>query len=277
MAVDALNASGRRRTADARRREKLLHGRAAMWTVRLVVACAIFVFWQVDASHLSTLVAAPPSSIATAVYHQFITQRTIFGPLASSLEALAIGYIISVVVGGCVGIALGRSRVLEHVFDPYVSFLYAIPHVAFVPLMVIWLGFGLKLRLGYIILSAIFPMIVNTTAGAKNVDEAMLDVGRSVCASRRQILRTIVLPAAMPYILVGACQSFFLAWVGVIVAEVLTTQTGVGGLLVHYSNYYRTADMFVPILVIMAIGIVIQVITDRAKRRIAPWSDTGTP
>lgn len=277
MAVDALNAQASEASLPTNRRDKILYGRGAKWTIRIVVAVAIFGFWQLDAEHLSTAVAAPPSRIAQAVWRQFVTQHTIYSALGSSLFGLVIGYSIAILAGMAIGIAMGRSRVLERILDPYVSFLYALPHVAFVPLMVIWLGFQLKLRLGYIILSAIFPMIVNTMVGAKNVDEAMLEVGKSVCANRRQILRTIVVPAALPYLLVGARQSFFLAWVGVIVAEVLTTQTGLGGALTHYSNYYRTADMYVPILVIMLIGILIQVVTDRAKRRIAPWSDTGTP
>jgi NitT/TauT family transport system permease protein len=273
MAVDALNSAAPQASEDRVRRSKRVNDNAARWTIRVVVAVAILLFWQLDAEHLSTAVSATPIETVKAVWRQFITQGTIYSELVSSLEALVIGYAISVVAGLAIGIAMGRSRIVERVLDPYVSFLYALPHVAFVPLMVIWLGFQLKLRLGYVILSAIFPMIVNTMVGAKNVDEALLDVGRSVCASRRQSLRTIVLPAAMPYILLGARQAFFLAWVGVVVAEVLTTQTGLGGALTHYSNYYRTADMFVPILVIMAIGIVIQIVTDRAKRRIAPWSD----
>lgn len=274
MAVE-LNSAASQASGESARSAKGVNNNVAKWTITILVAGGIFLFWQLDAEHLSTAVAATPFEIAKAVWRQFVTQGTIYPELASSLEALVVGYAISVIAGLAIGIAMGRSRVVERVLDPYVSFLYALPHVAFVPLMVIWLGFQLKLRLGYIILSAIFPMIVNTMVGAKNVDEALLDVGRSVCASRRQTLRTIVLPAAMPYILLGARQAFFLAWVGVVVAEVLTTQTGLGGALTHYSNYYQTADMFVPILAIMAIGILIQIVTDRAKRRIAPWSDSG--
>lgn len=253
-------------------RPGFLYRPIGVWTVRIVMAVIIFGSWQLYARDMSTILNATPSSIAVAAYHQFITLHSIYSPMLSSLEAMAIGYLISLAIGIPVGLAMGRWRAVEHVLDPYVSFLYALPHVSFVPLMVIWFGFGLKFRLIYVIISSVWPIIINTMVGARNVDEGMLDVGRSVCATERQMLRTIVLPSAVPYMLVGARQGFFLSWIGIIVAEVLSTQTGLGGLLTHYADYYQTADMFVPILLIMLIGLVIQWLSDRLQYLIAPWS-----
>jgi ABC-type nitrate/sulfonate/bicarbonate transport system permease component len=254
-----------------------LYRRSGVWTVRIVMAGLILGSWQLYAANVSRLLTAPPTAIVSAAYRQLVTSHSIYGPLISSLEALVLGYLLSLAIGLPIGLAMGRWRAVEHILDPYVSFLYALPHVAFVPLMVIWLGFGLKFRLVYVIVSAVFPVIVNTMVGAKNVDEGMLDVGRSVCASERQILRTIVLPSAIPYMLVGARQAFFLSWIGVVVAEVLSTQTGLGGLLTHYADYYHTADMFVPIILIMVIGILIQALSDRLHRVLAPWDANARP
>ncbi len=243
-----------------------------MWTVRIATLAIILGTWQLYARHLQKAIAATPPEVARAFYHQVFTNHTIFTPLWSSMEALCLGFVISVVVGIPIGIAMGRWRSVEHVLDPYVSFLYALPHVAFVPVMIVWLGFRLEFRLAYVVLSAVFPVIINTMAGVKNVDPELLAAGKGFCANERQTLRTIILPAASPYMVAGGRQAFSSAWVGVVVAEVLSTQDGLGGLINHYSDYFLTADMYVPILLIMGIAIVIQSVTNVLQARLTPWS-----
>lgn len=253
-------------------RPSFLYRRSGIWTVRIATVLIILGSWQLYASHLQRSLGAPPTSIVKAAWNQMVTNHSIWGPLESSLEALLLGWLISLAIGLPLGIMMGRWRPLEHALDPYVSFLYALPHVAFVPVMVIWLGFGLKFRLAYVVFSAVFPVLINTMTGAKNVDEELLDVGRSVRASERQMLRTIVVPAVAPFMVAGARQGFSAAWVGVVVSEVLSTQTGLGGLINHYGDYFQTADMFVPILFIMLIAVIIQGATDALQKRLTPWS-----
>lgn len=255
-------------------RPPFLYRPLGVWTVRLATAALLFGSWQLYARNLSRALNAPPTEIAVAMYHQVFTDHSVWGPLGSSMTALGLGYTLSLALGLPIGIAMGRWRPFEHVIDPYVSFLYALPHVAFVPLMIIWFGFELKFRLAYVIFSAIFPVIVNTMTGVKNVSTDLTDVGQSFCASERQILRRIVLPAAAPYMVAGARQAFSSAWVGVIVAEVLSTQTGLGGLIEHYGNFFKMADMFVPILFIMLIAVAIQIVTDFLQERLTPWNTT---
>jgi ABC-type nitrate/sulfonate/bicarbonate transport system permease component len=257
-----------------RERESFLYRPVGVWTVRIATAVLILGSWQLYARHMSRALNAPPTRIATAAWHQIVTNGSIWGPLGSSLEALFLGFAISVALGIPIGIAMGRWRGVEYVLDPYVSFLYALPHVAFVPLMIIWFGFDLKFRLVYVVFSAIFPVVINTMTGVKNVSPELLDVGTAFCAGERRVLRTIVLPAASPYMVAGARQAFSSAWVGVVVAEVLSTGTGLGGQITHYGNYFLTADMFVPILMIMLIAVVIQTMTDILQRRLTPWSDS---
>lgn len=267
MAVAPVAAS-----APAQRRRPFLYRPVGVWTVRIGTAILIFGSWQLYANHMSRALNAPPSEIAVAAYHQVVTNGSIWTPLQSSMTALGLGYVLALAIGLPLGIAMGRWRPFENVLDPYVSFLYALPHVAFVPLMIIWFGFELKFRLAYVIFSAVFPVMVNTMTGVKNVPLDLLEVGKSFCANEKQILRRIVLPAAAPYMVAGARQSFSSAWVGVIVAEVLSTQTGLGGLIEHYGNFFQMADMFVPILFIMLIAVLIMVITDFLQDRLTPWN-----
>jgi ABC-type nitrate/sulfonate/bicarbonate transport system permease component len=260
------------RSSAGRSRRPFLYRRSGIWTVRIATAATILVSWQLYARNLPRALGAPPTQTASAVWRQ-ISSGSIVGPLESSMIALSLGFLIAVVVGIPIGIAMGRWRPIENVIDPYVSFLYALPHVAFVPVMVVWFGFELEFRLAYVVLSAIFPVIINTMTGVKNVDPELVAVGRSLCASTTRQLRTIILPAASPFIVAGARQAFSSAWVGVIVAEVLATQDGLGGLITHYSNYFLTADMYVPILFIMFIAVTIQSIADYFQARLTPWSN----
>ena len=257
------------------RRAPFLYRKSGMWTVRIVTLAMILGFWQWWAEGRQRAIAATPHEFANAVYRQLVTDHTFYGPLWSSLEAFILGVMISLLLGIPIGIAMGRWRSAEHTIDPYVSFLYALPHVAFVPIMIVWLGFQLEFRLAYVVLSAIFPVIINTMTGVKNVDEQLLDAGRSFCADEKLLVRTVVLPAASPYIVAGARQAMSAAWVGVVVAEVLSTQTGLGGLINHYSDYFLTADMYVPILGIMVIAVTIQAIAGYFQYRLTPWTNAA--
>lgn len=257
------------------RKPPFLHRRTGIWTIRILTALAIFAAWQAYARNLSRALLAPPTEVAVAAYHQVFVNHSVFPALQSSMIALTLGFILALAIGLPIGVAMGRWRPIEYVLDPYVSFLYALPHVAFVPLMIIWLGFELKFRLAYVVFSAVFPVIINTMVGVKNVDPELIAAGKSFCASERKILRTIILPAASPFMVAGARQAFSSAWVGVVVAEVLSTQNGLGGLINHYGDYFQTADMFVPILFIMGIAVTIQTVAEFVQVRLTPWANSS--
>jgi NitT/TauT family transport system permease protein len=258
-----------------RERPGFLYRASGIYLVRIAFAACIVGVWQAYAYKLPVGIAVTPIRLARATWDLTITHHTIWGPLGSSMESLVLGFAISVAAGIPIGIAMGRWRPIEHVLDPYISFLYSIPHVAFIPVMVFWFGFRLEFRLGYVVISAIFPVIINVMAGVKAIDPELIAAGRSFCASERQILRTIILPATSPYMIAGAKQAFSSSWVGVIVAEVLSTQDGLGGLIRTYSSYFLTADMYVPILYIMVISVLIQAATNQVQARLTPWSETA--
>lgn len=254
-----------------RRLTTFLRTPAGPWVVRAVVLTLLVGGWQLASNNLSRAVLPGPSLVVRAFWQLTVTNRTIFGPLFNSLELLLAGFGLSVVLGIPIGLAMGRFRWVENVTDPYVSFLYALPHVCFVPLMVVWLGFGFKFGLAYVTVSAIFPVIINTIHGVKGIDPAYIEAGRSFCASERTILHSIVLPAATPFMVTGARLAFSVSWIGVIVSEVLSSQTGLGGMIDTFSNNYQTADMFVPVLYIAAISVAILQLCTRYQPRLTPW------
>lgn len=250
---------------------RLLRTPAGPWLVRALVLAAIVGYWQWASAKISRAVLPSPASVVKAAWQTTFITHQILGPLANSLELLLLGFGVAVAAGIPIGLAMGRFRWFENVTDPYVSFLYALPHVCFVPLFVVWLGFGLNFGLAYVTVSAIFPVIINTMQGVKSIDPECIAAGRSFCASERTILRTIVIPGATPFMVAGARLAFSVSWIGVIISEILSSETGLGGLINQFSNNYQTADMFVPVLYIAAISVAILQISTRYQPRLTPW------
>jgi NitT/TauT family transport system permease protein len=258
------------------RRPGFLYRRSGMLIVRIVTLAILLGVWEAYASGVSIALLAPPSKVAEAFYRLVITDQDLIVALAGSIATMFIGLGLSIVIGIPLGIAMGRSKTLESVLDPYVMFLYVLPSVAFVPVLVVMLGIDIQLRLALIFLSAVFPLMINTIAGVKHVDKELIDGGRSFCASELQIMRTIILPATLPFIFAGIRIGFSAAWVGCIVAEMTAIITGVGGLLLESASRFRTADVFVAIFGIMIVAVTIQWFTSRLEGWLTPWRrETG--
>jgi NitT/TauT family transport system permease protein len=260
--------------AAARRLNGWLRTWWGAWLLRAAVLALLLGYWQLASQQISRAVLPAPGAVAQAAWQLIFVNHQILGPLLTSLELLFAGFALSVALGIPLGLAMGRFRWFENVTDPYVSFLYALPHVCFVPLMVVWLGFGFSFGLAYVTVSAIFPVIINTMHGVKSIDPEYMATGRSFCASERTILRTIVIPAATPFMVAGARLAFSVSWIGVVISEVLSSQTGLGGAISVYSNNYQTADMFVPVLFIAAISVTILQISTRYQPRLTPWFES---
>ena len=256
---------------DERARRRFLYRPEGIWTVRIVTFVLLIGFWEWWAQDVSRALFAPPSEVLAAFYELVFVQGAIHGALIESLITLVLGLGLCLVIGIPVGLAMGRSRTLEWGLDPYVTFLYVLPSVAFVPLLVVWLGFDLQMRVALVVISGVFPMIINTMVGVKHVDPEFVDGGRAFTATPWQIMLTIIVPATLPFMFAGLRIAFSAAWVGVIVAEMTALITGIGGLILHYANLFRTANVLVPILFIMAVGVFIQWFSASLQRRMTPW------
>ena len=257
------------------RGERFLRTRAGAWTVSLMTLAVLLVAWQFYSHRVSRAVLPSFTSVAQAAYQQMFVTHAIWGAVGSSLLVLLLAFVASVIIGIPIGIAMGRSRAIESLIDPYVSFLYALPHVTFIPLMVVWLGFGLPFMIAYGVVSAVFAVIINTMSGVKYIDAELVNTGLSFCASKRMILRSVVIPAATPSMVAGARQAFSQAWGAIIIAEILSTQSGLGGQITYYSTFFETANMIVPILFIMGISVLILQSAAWLQPRLTPWADSA--
>lgn len=257
------------------RRPGFLDRRSGILTVRVLTLIGILAFWEWYAADKSIALIAPPTKVAESFYQLVIVNQQLVIAMIGSATTMAIGLAMAIVIGIPLGIMMGRSRTLEAVLDPYVMFLYVLPSVAFVPVLVVMLGIDVQLRLALIFLSAVFPIMINTIAGVKNVDRELIDGAVSFTATEYQIMRTVVLPSSIPFIFAGLRIGFSSAWVGSIVAEMTAVITGVGGLLLESASRFRTADVFVAIFGIMFLAVSIQWFNSRLEAWFTPWRRTA--
>src|SRR5580692_1317564 len=197
--------------------------------------------------------------------------------LAATLNSLAVllaGLGISVLLGMPLGLLMGRYVRLNWALSPYVNGLYATPTVALLPLLSLWLGLYVAPKVAIVVLLAIFPIIKNTYAGVATVGQELLEPASSMQASEFQIARYVIAPAIVPFVMAGIRLSVGRGIVGLVVGEFFTAQTGLGGLLIRYASNFRTAEMFVPIFVLVVVGYGLTALVAVLQRRIAPWKET---
>jgi NitT/TauT family transport system permease protein len=255
-------------------RNKWAQSPVGRWTIRIVTLVVLLGAWEIGAKDVNRALIAPPSEIFAAAWDQMFVTGSVWEPFLDSMFVLVTGLIAAIVLGLPIGIAMGRWKKVAYALDPYVTFLYCLPHVALVPLMIILLGFDYPFRLGYVVLSAIWPVIINTMAGVRAVDQNLIDAGVAYTANERQIIRGIILPAASPFMVAGGRQAFSAAWSGVIVSEITSTLVGIGGQIKLFAIDYLTADMFVPIFVIMIVAVAIQGFAAWLQQKLTPWQVT---
>jgi len=240
------------------------------WMIRAASMAAVLVAWEVVGRHTSPLFLSYPTAVITAGAAMAASGELI-GALRSSLQTLLAGYTIATVLGVVMGLLIGRYRVVDAATDWLVNALYATPLVAIIPLVILWLGLGDAAKLFVVTILAVFPVLINTAAGVRHVPRALIDVGTAFAANERQVFLKIILPSAVPYMMTGLRLGIGRAIIGMVVAEFFTAITGLGALIVKYGNRYDTASMFVPILVLMLLGILLTALVRRAEDHFAPW------
>ena len=242
--------------------------------LRIASFVVVMVAWELLGRQVAPLFMSYPSAIIRSAV-EMSADGELLSAFLESLKTLLLGFAISAVLGIAWGVAIGRYRAIEAVSDWLVNALYATPLVAIIPLVILWFGLGFSAKLFIVIILAIFPILINTASGVRNVSEALIDVGTAFAATEREIFVKIIFPAALPYMMTGLRLGIGRAIIAMVVAEFFTAITGLGALIVKYGDQYDTASMFVPILVLMALGIVLTAIVCRAEAWIAPWKEAG--
>jgi len=243
---------------------------ARRWALRIASVAAILIAWQLYGGSINPILLSDPSSVAVA-FVDMVKDGSLGHALASSLAVLGLGFLFGAAAGVLIGLAAGRSDMVSALIDLPVSALYAVPAVALVPVIVLWFGFAVTAKTVVVFLFVIFPVLINTTRGVREVDPELLEVARSFCSSERRMWFDLILPSALPFIVTGLRLAIGRALIGVIIAEYYTSLSGLGDLITTNASNFQTARMFVPIVVIALLGVVFTALLELAERRLVPW------
>ena len=244
--------------------------RRKTWIIRLVSMAVVLVAWEIVGRRINPLFMSYPSAIVRAGI-ALAASGELAGAMASSLKTLVAGFVAAGVIGIALGLMIGRYRAVDAATDWLVNALYATPLIAVIPLVVLWLGLGDSAKLFVVTMLAVFPVLINTAAGVRNVPRSLIDVGAAFAANERQIFVKIILPAVVPFIMTGLRLGIGRAIIGMVAAEFFTAISGLGGLIVKYGNQYDTASMFVPILILMFMGVALTAVVRKVEDMFAPW------
>ena len=216
----------------------------------------------------------PPYLIPTpaSVVHQLVTEwGRLLQESAKTTLATVGGFGLSILIGIPIAMVIAYSRVVESYVYPLLVFSQSIPKVAIAPLFVVWFGFGIFPKVISAFLLAFFPVVVSTVMGFKSVESDMLDLARSMGASRLQTFFKISLPQAMPAVFSGLKVSITLAVVGAVVGEFVGSNSGIGYVLQVANGNFDLPLMFAALVVLSTIGVLLFLVVDVAERLMIPW------
>ena len=195
----------------------------------------------------------------------------IFEAAGQSITIYLGGYFLAIAVAIPVAMIMGGIPNVGRTLDVYVNALMATPRVAFIPLVIVFLGLGAEAKMFIVFLGAVMPILINTYAGILNSDTELIEMARSAGASRFQIYWRIMLPGALPFMAVGLRLGATIGLINTVVAELYTAVSGLGGLLAFYGNTFQMAPYFVVVLVLALIGTLVTQLLRLMEVRAQRW------
>lgn len=237
---------------------------------RLGVGFLLLVLWQLGISWFAPDYMARPTGIA-AVLPGVVSGEQFRAALVGTMLPIIQGLVIAILAAVLVGLAMAQVRWIGWSLKAYTNALFALPMVAAVPLITMWLGYSESSRLAIVVFAAYFPMVLNVYDGARSVPNQHLEVARTYRAPRRAIWFGVVIPSSIPYLLAGFRLAAGRALVAAVVAEYLIGLEGLGYFILLNARTFRHNEAFVAVLTLALIGVLILVLARWATRRLAPW------
>lgn len=242
-----------------------------------ILPVVLLVLWEIVSvtGRVASYLLPPPTAVAATLW-----EMARDGSLWTNLLASTERWVAGVVLGGALGLALGAwvglSRPAERAFDTSVQMLRTVPFLALTPLLIIWLGLGERPKVALVALAMFFPLYLNTFAGIRNVDRKLIEVGRVYGLAAGQMLRRVILPAALPSVFTGLRYGMGVAWLALVVAELTGATRGLGFLLAQGREFVRIDIIVASILIFAIAGKFVDLFVRALERRFLRWRDTYT-
>lgn len=260
--------------AGAGDRKRRAQQRERLWTTvwRLAVLVVFAGAWEsaTRTGLINPFWVSNPSRIVIDLWKAF-TSASVFLHIGVTLYEAFLGFVTGAVAGILGGFALARWDQLARVLDPYVTALNSLPRVALAPLFILWFGIGLTSKVILAFSLVVFILLVNTYAGAKNVDQDLVIVARLLGANRRQLTAKVILPSSIPWIFAGLRLGLAYALIGAVVGEVIVAQAGLGFLISHSAGVFNTTGVFSALIILMVIAMLINELMKGAERKLLRW------
>jgi sulfonate transport system permease protein len=246
--------------------------RAKFGLRRAVLPLAIIAVWQAASSYglINPQTMPAPSTVATSFWQLIVTGQ-LWPNLLISLERVVFGLAAGVAVGTALGLAAGLSRLGEDVIDPSVQMARTLPHLALIPLMILWFGIGETPKLVLIGLGSSFPIYLNLYSAIRGADRKLLEAASMLGLSHAETIWHVVLPAALPGFLVGLRQALGIAWITLVVAEQINASAGIGYLVMNARDFLRTDIIFDGLLVYALLGLATDQLVRFIETRALAW------
>lgn len=247
-----------------RRNERLLLGIAGL--------ASFFLLWQIGstAGWIDQFFFSSPSAVVAAAIDEVQVPRFWEDVRFSGTEVL-VGFVASVVLAVPLGLAIGWYRRVSFTFDPWLNFFNALPRPALIPLVVLWVGLGIEMKVIIVFLGGFFSIILPTVDGVRTVDRQLLDVARSFRASSRRLFTSVVLPATVPFIATGIRLALGRMLIGVIIAELYAQTKGLGVMIDRAADTLQSDRMMFGILLFTLAGVVTTEAAGYVERYLQRW------
>lgn len=239
-------------------------------TLRVISVIVLLVAWQIGGMTTEEYILPTPAQVAISWWKLTMSGELIVAA-GASVFVFVLGFALALVTGIPLGIATGLSRPLGHFFDTYITIFWSTPSIALLPLLVVWFGLTLETKLALVFLSAFWPLVINTQVGIQNVDKSYQEVATAFGATRYEILRHVLFPAAIPYLVAGMRIAIGRAIIGVIVAELFTSVTGLGARMTYYSNFFQVANYFAALMMFVVFSVATTEAVRIIENRFSKW------
>jgi sulfonate transport system permease protein len=240
--------------------------------VRWVSPLALLVVWQVlSGTGIVSAQKLPPLNAVWAAAVEVARNGQLGDGLVVSLRRMLIGFVIGAAVGGLLGVLAGLSRSADTAIDPLVQMVRNVPLFGVIPLLILWFGIGELPKLVLIALAAGLPIYINVHAGIREADPQLVEAAAVLGYTRWQRLRHVILPAAVPHTLVGVRLGVASAWLALVVAETIATDSGIGFMINNARDFLRTDIVIVGLLVYAVIGLLMDTVVRLIERWMLRW------
>ena len=239
---------------------------------RVAVVGAVLAVWQgaVSFGLIDPFWISSPVLVAKELWQEIVTGDLILNVGITVFEAL-IAFVVSSILGVVAGLLLARSPFWDEVLAPLILALNSLPRIALAPLIILWFGIGIVAKVVTAFTLVFFILLVNTLGGAKNVDADILTIARLMGASRRDILWKVTLPSALPWIFAGLNIGLTYALLGVIVAEILASNQGIGYVIASGAANFNTAAVFAGLVTLAVVAWLFSAAMRKVEARLLRW------